>query len=75
MNVERDTVSIDILVTDWEKDVVMRLSEGKTVPEISSEIKLDARSVEYRLSKLKTKILCKTSAGLVAFFLRNKLID
>jgi DNA-binding NarL/FixJ family response regulator len=75
MSPDKDTISIDVSVNEWEKKVVGLLSKGKTIPEISKEIKSNNRRVEYRLAQLKARVNCNTAAQLVAFFLKNKLID
>lgn len=75
MKVDKATVSIDISVSEWEKKVVSLLAEGYTIPDIEPEIKDDSRAIEYKLSKLKIRLNCRTAAHLVSFFIRNKLID
>jgi DNA-binding NarL/FixJ family response regulator len=73
---QKDTAVIKISVTEWEKNAVKLLAEGKAVPEIADQIQeAETRKVEYKISKLKTRLGCETAAQLVAFFLRNKLID
>ena len=74
MKGEKDMVSIDILVSDWDKKIVKMLAEGFTIPEISKGIGQEIRNIEYKLAKLKARLQCKTSAQLVAFFIKNKLV-
>lgn len=71
----KSTVTIDISVSDWDKKVVNYLASGLSVSKIGKEFKMDDRSVEYKIAKLKTRLQCNTAAQLVAYFLRNKLID
>lgn len=75
MKAEKGTISVDVSVNDWDKKVVGLIADGLTVSEIAGEIKGKGRTIEYQLSQLKTRLQCKTSAQLVAFFLRNKLIN
>lgn len=71
----KSEVTIDISVDEFEKKAVSFLAQGLSVPEIGKEIKKESRYIEYRLGKLKTRLQCTTASQLVAFFLRNKLID
>jgi len=71
----KSEVTIDISVDEFEKRAVGLLAEGFSVPGIGKEIKKESRYVEYRLGKLKTRLQCSTTSQLVAFFIRNKLID
>jgi len=75
MKLEKDTALLTISVTDWEKRAVSLLAEGRSVPDIAAKESSSSRAIEYQLSKLKSKCNCETAAQLVAFFLRNKLID
>lgn len=75
MKSEKGIISVDVSVDEWEKKVVGLIANGLTVSEVAKETKDKTRPLEYRLSQLKTRLQCKTSAQLVAFFLRNKLIS
>jgi len=75
MKGDKDIVSVDISVNDWDKKIVKMLAEGFTIPEISKGVGQDVRNIEYKLAKLKARLQCKTSAQLVAFFIKNKLVN
>lgn len=56
------------------EEIVLHLSNGLTVSKIADKLKMNPRSLEARLVRLKDKNGCLNSPQLVAFFLRNKLI-
>ena len=71
----KSTVTIDISVSDDEKKIVGCLAKGLSVSEVGKEVKTETRVLEYKIAKLKARLQCDTAAQLVAYFLRNKLID
>ena len=69
------TYTIQINVTDKEKDLVRFLADGYTVAEIAKKISVNRRTLETYVLLVKKKFQSTTLANLVAIFLKNKLID
>ncbi|HEY4147275.1 MAG TPA: LuxR C-terminal-related transcriptional regulator, partial [Chitinophagaceae bacterium] len=60
-----------------EKEILLlrMLAEDMLTKEISQQLRLSSRRVEALRQDMKAKIGAKTIAGLIAFGVRNKLID
>ena len=58
-----------------EIKMVELLADGKSGAEISEEMGLSINKVSFDLTVLRSKYDCGNSTELVAYFLRNKLID
>jgi len=67
--------TIQINVTDKEKDLVRLLADGYTVAEIAKKNSVNRRTLEMYVLLVKKKFQSSTLANLVAIFLKNKLID
>ena len=68
-------VEMELNVTEREKELVSLLTEGKTAPKTAAKAGTNESSLAAELSKIRAKYDCDNSIQLVAFFLRNKLID
>lgn len=64
-----------VTVTQEEKiEIVKGISEGKTLSEISDDLKVNTKTLEKRLERLRVDYQAKTSCHLVAIFIRKKII-
>jgi DNA-binding CsgD family transcriptional regulator len=61
-------------LTKTEIDIVRKLSNGITVPEMAIEMDKNRRSLETTVDKIKKRYKCKTLAHLVATFIREGII-
>lgn len=64
-----------LVFRDKEVMIVGLLAEDHTVTEIASKQNMKVRGLEGTVAAMKRKIGCKTIHGLVAYFLRNGLIE
>lgn len=69
------SISIIISVTAEEKGWVQLLSNGKSARKIAEAIPMNYNTFAYKLNSLREKFDCKNTGELIAYFLRNKLID
>lgn len=64
-----------VVVSDAEAQIVSLLAEGERPPKIAEVQKTTAKAIEQLIWRLQKKTGCKSSAHLVATFLRNKIIE
>jgi DNA-binding NarL/FixJ family response regulator len=62
------------LFNDSEKKVIALFVKDMLVKEIASELCLGDRTVERYKAKIMEKMGCKTTAGIVVYAIRNKLV-
>lgn len=62
-------------ITQEERDIVRKLADGVFGNTISKEMGVNYNTFAFQLGVLKNKCCVKTTPHLVAFFIRNKLID
>jgi len=72
---EGSSINTTVTVTEEEKKWVKRLSKGESARKIAKGIKMNYNTFAYKLNSLRDKFDCKNTGELIAFFLRNKLID
>lgn len=64
-----------VIITDRELAIVKALSEGNTSGEAAYKLRMNRRTLEAAIVRLKDKTGCRTVAHLACKFIRNKLID
>jgi DNA-binding NarL/FixJ family response regulator len=64
-----------IHISDREADILRLMIEGDTGKEIASTLKISPRTVEKHRSSMGKKTKCKNAASLVAFALRNRIVE
>lgn len=65
-----------VILTPADVKIVFHLSHGVTVNKMKRHgFDMNPRTIESRLIRLKTAYKCKTSTHLVAYCLRNKIIE
>lgn len=72
---EGSSVNTTVTVTEDEKNWVKRLSKGESARQVAKGIKMNYNTFAYRLTSLRDKFQCKNTGELIAFFIRQKLID
>ena len=65
----------DATLSDKEITVLRLMCEEKSTREIAEEVELSPRTIEAIRDKLKTKTGAKSTAGLIMFAVKNKLLD
>ncbi len=65
----------DATLSDKEITVLRLMCEEKSTREIAEEVDLSPRTIEAIRDKLKTKTGAKSTAGLIMFAVKNKLLD
>lgn len=61
------------IINEQDVYIVRHLAQGKSVGEIATLLRVNKRTLEAQIGKLKDKFECKTLAHLVATFIRNKV--
>jgi len=56
-------------------DIVYHLSLGMSVPKVAETLGMKTKTVEARIMRLRSKMQVGNIIGLVAYFLRNKIIN
>lgn len=64
-----------VVATEEEKQWVRLLASGEKATDIADKLGLNRNTFAYHLRFLRTKFQCQNSIQLVAYFLRNKIID
>lgn len=64
-----------VAATEEEKKWVALLATGEKANEIADKIGLNRNTFAYHLRFLRTRFQCQNTIQLVAYFLRNKIID
>jgi len=64
-----------LIFRDKEVMIVSMLAEDNTVTEIAAKQNMKVRGLEGTVAAMKRKIGVKTIGGLVAYFIRNGLIE
>jgi len=72
---EGSSINVTVVVSEEEKGWVRSLSQGKSARKIAETIPMNYNTFAYRLNSLREKLECKNTGELIAYFLRNKLID
>jgi len=62
-------------VTEEEKGWIKALSEGKKAKDVAYANNINEGTFAYKLNVLRGRFNCDNTNGLIAYFLRNKLID
>jgi DNA-binding NarL/FixJ family response regulator len=65
----------DAVLSDKEITVLRLMCEEKCTREIAEAVELSPRTIEAIRDKLKTKTGAKSTAGLIMFAVKNKLLD
>ncbi len=65
----------DATLSDKEVTVLRLMCEEKSTREIAEAVNLSPRTIEAIRDKLKTKTGAKSTAGLIMFAVKNKLLD
>jgi DNA-binding CsgD family transcriptional regulator len=68
-------ISVSQQPTNEEIKIVALLADGLNGQKLIDHMGVSQSEVSKRLSDLKLKYNCKSNAHVVAYFLRNKLID
>lgn len=64
-----------VVATEEEKQWVRLLATGERANLIADKLGLNKNTFAYHLRFLRTKFQCQNTIQLVAYFLRNKIID
>ncbi|CAN5228936.1 response regulator transcription factor [soil metagenome] len=65
----------DATLSEKEITVLRLMCEEKSTKEIAEEVELSPRTIEAIRDKLKTKTGARSTAGLIMFAVKNKLLD
>lgn len=71
----KETNTQIIVVSDRDKEMVKMLSAGMKGNQIAKALKTNENTLAFELNQLRTKFGCLNSTALVAYFIREKLID
>ena len=66
---------ITLTVNERHIQILTHLSKGSSSKQISETVHASTRAVEKVIERLKERFDCKNTTELVAFALRNKIID
>lgn len=69
------SIKIEVSISSIEKEIVQKLSYGMTARDAAKDLKKNFRTIEANLVSLRARVGAKTQCELVAFFLRNKIIE
>lgn len=64
-----------VVATEEEKQWVSLLATGQKANEVADKLGLNKNTFAYHLRFLRAKFQCQNTIQLVAYFLRNKIID
>jgi len=64
-----------VVATEEEKQWVALLATGEKANDVADKLGLNRNTFAYHLRFLRTKFQCQNTIQLVAYFLRNKIID
>ena len=67
--------SIEIEITQEEKQMVTRLSKGETAKKMSKDLGINKSTLATKLKEIRTKYGVSNSVELVAYFLREGIIS
>ena len=59
--------SLDNILTPREKDCLFYLLRGQTMKQVAAYLKISARTVEYYLENMKTKLACNKKSELIEY--------
>jgi DNA-binding CsgD family transcriptional regulator len=65
MRMRRGT-ALDRTLSDLEKEIVDRLSNGETVKEVAYQMGFHVRTIDYHLLRMRRRFNCKTTVHLIA---------
>lgn len=73
---ERNNHSLpELSITSEDRELVKMLADGKSAKAIAKSKKVNYNTFAFNLSILKSKCGSPNTNNLIAYFLRNKLID
>lgn len=75
VNLPHRTIMAEAHLTDKELTVLKLMCEEKSTREIAEAVELSPRTVEAMRDKLKTKTGAKSTAGLIMYAVKHKLLD
>lgn len=64
-----------IIVSERDKAIVVLLAEGNRTNEIKEALQMNLRTLESVIDRMRRTYGCATREQLVAFFIRNKIIE
>lgn len=64
-----------VIVSERDKAIVELLSNGNRTSEIKEALNMNQRTLESVIDKMRRLYGCATREQLVAFFIRNKIIE
>lgn len=62
-------------VSDAERKWVQALATGKAAKDVAAQFGMKEGTFAYKMNILRGRFGCENTNGLIAYFLRNKLID
>lgn len=65
----------ELSITDADRELVKMLADGKSAKDIAKSKKINYNTFAFNLTILKSKCGSLNTNNLIAYFLRNKLID
>lgn len=68
-------IEVVAIATDEDKELVRLLADGNSGSKIAELLKSNENTVAFNLSVIRKKFNCRNSISLVAYFLRNKIIE
>jgi DNA-binding NarL/FixJ family response regulator len=66
---------LETKITPEDIEAIEMLASGNQIGEVSEKLGLKRRTLESRFDRLKKNLECHTTTQLVAFFIRNKIIE
>lgn len=64
-----------VLVEKHDVTIVGVLAADNSIAETAKRLRINQRTLEAKIGRIKAKYGCKTLQGLVAYFYNNKLFD
>lgn len=68
-------IAVIMPIYESDKKIISMIADGYTVLEISKSLKINRRTLEAKMIKIKNRYGARTQANLVAIFLRNRLLE
>jgi len=68
------SVTHTVLIPTEGKKIVLMISNGHTVAEISTKLGIKTRTIERQIETMRGKFECTSAAHLVATFIRKEII-
>lgn len=70
-----ETKILETKITSEDIEAIEMLAGGNQIGEVSEKLGIKRRTLEARFDRLRKSLECHTTTHLVAFFIRNKLIN